>query len=301
MVFGMFGGAAIDAQVEGLKQGGSSAFTDPYEAVQTLSALVRFRRWSLQGLRPPEESEIDAARITAVAAAARADGRRFLLAAEAQAVLEAAGIPRPQVRTCRTMDEAVRAAEAIGYPVVMKVVSRDILHKSDAGGVVLGLDDRQEVLDAYEAILHNCRERVPGARIDGVEVCEMVAKGVETIVGARRDANFGPVVMFGLGGIYVEVMKDVVFRALPLDRCEASAMLEQIKSYPLLLGVRGERRKDTEVVVETVLRVGTILRRCPEISDIEVNPLVVYEQGHGARAVDARILLTEGQGGGGHG
>jgi acetyltransferase len=301
MVFGMFGGASVEAQVEQLKQGGSSAFTDPYEAVQTLAALVRFRRWSRQGLRPPEEVEIDAARIDAVAAAARADGRRFLLAPEAQTVLEAAGIPRPQVRTCRSMDEAVRAAEAIGYPVVMKVVSRDILHKSDAGGVVLDLDDRQEVLDAYEAILHNCRTRVPGARIDGVEVCEMVAKGVETIVGARRDANFGPVVMFGLGGIYVEVLKDVVFRALPLDRREAAAMLEQIKSYPLLLGVRGERRKDTETAVETILRVGTILRRCPDISDIEVNPLVVYEQGHGARAVDARILLTEREGGGGHG
>jgi len=301
MVFGMFGGATIEAQVEALKQGGSSAFTDPYEAVQTLAALYRFRRWSQLGLRPPDEVSIDAGRIDAVAAAARADGRRFLLASEAQVVLEAAGIPRPQVRVCRSMDEAVRAAEAIGYPVVLKVVSRDILHKSDAGGVALDLDDRQEVLDAYEAILHNCRARVPGARIDGVEVCEMVAKGVETIVGARRDASFGPVVMFGLGGIYVEVMKDVVFRALPLDRREAGAMIEQIKSYPLLLGVRGERRKDTGIVVETILRVGAILQRCPEVSDIEINPLVVYEQGRGARAVDARILLAEGQGGGGHG
>jgi acetyl coenzyme A synthetase (ADP forming)-like protein len=293
IVFGLFGGARVDEQLGVVKRSGASAFDEPYEAVQCLGALYRYRAALAEPPEPFATPEIDAARITAIAAQARADGRRFLLAAEGSAVLDAAGIPRPKTRVARTIGEAVRFAEEIGYPVVLKVVSRDILHKSDAGGVVLDLENRDEVIGGYEAILQSCRERAPQAKIDGIEVCEMVAKGVETIVGARRDAGFGPIVMFGLGGVYVEVMKDVTFRALPLGRREAAGMLEQIKSYPLLLGVRGEKRKDTETAVEAVLRVGAILERCPDIADIEVNPLVVYEQGRGSRAVDARILLGD--------
>ena len=301
IVFGLFGGGRVEGELDALRRTGASAFDEPYEAVQCLGALVRYRDWLLHRHGGEETAPIDAARIQTAANRARSDGRRFLLAQEASAVLDAAGIPRPKSRVARTMEEAVRLAEELGFPVVLKVVSRDILHKSDAGGVALHLDNRAEVVDAYEAILHSCRTRVPGAVIEGIEVCEMVEQGVETIVGARRDASFGPVVMFGLGGIYVEVMKDVAFRSLPLDRREAAAMLEQIKSYPLLLGVRGEKRKDTATVLDAILRVGAILQQCPDISDIEVNPLVVYEQGRGARAVDARILLTEREGGGCHG
>jgi acetyltransferase len=172
------------------------------------------------------------------------------------------------------------------------VVSRDILHKSDAGGVALNLDNRKEVLDAYEAILQNCKAYKADAVIDGIEVCEMVKPGTELIVGARRDASFGPIVMCGLGGIYVEVMKDVVFRGLPLNKREVMKMLQEIRSFPLLLGVRGEARKDIEGVVDTIIKVGTIIRKCPRITDIEINPIVVYEQERGLKAVDARILIT---------
>jgi acyl-CoA synthetase (NDP forming) len=177
----------------------------------------------------------------------------------------------------------------------MKIVSRDIIHKSEAGGVALDLDDRNELMDAYAAILHNARNYNSAARIDGVEVAEMVCSDIETIVGARRDLAFGPIVMFGLGGIYVEVMRDIVFRAFPLGRNETLKMIGQIRSYPLLLGVRGEKRKDIDTVADTIVRVGTVLKRCADISDIEVNPLVVYEQGRGAKAVDVRILLTKPQ------
>jgi acetyltransferase len=300
-VFCLFGGKRVDEHVDRLKRGGVAAFADPYDAVSCLGTLYAFRR-GLEGRFEREAVvEIDAARIDAVAAQARADGRRFLLAPEAQAVLDAAGIPRPRTRLARSLDEAVRCAEELGYPVVMKVVSRDILHKSDVGGVALDLENRKEAIEGYEAILNNCRTRVPDAALDGIEVAEMAAPGVETIVGARRDASFGPIVMFGLGGIYVEVMKDVAFRAPPLDAREVRSMLKQIRSYPLLLGVRGEAKKDVDAVVDAVLRVGAILRRCPAVADVEVNPLVVYEQGRGARAVDARILLTESEGGAGHG
>jgi acyl-CoA synthetase (NDP forming) len=177
----------------------------------------------------------------------------------------------------------------------MKVVSRDILHKSDAGGVALDLVDKNEVVDAYQAIMRNCRAYNANAVIGGVEISEMVASGTETIIGARRDRTFGPIIMFGLGGIYVEVMKDVAFRALPINRKEVMAMVKEIRAYPLLLGVRGEEKKDVDRVVDTIIKVGTILQNCRGISDIEINPLVVYEHGRGVKAVDVRILLSSGK------
>jgi acyl-CoA synthetase (NDP forming) len=195
----------------------------------------------------------------------------------------------------RDLDEAVRAAETIGYPVVMKVVSRDIMHKSDAGGVALNLENRDEVVDAYQAILQSCLRYKPDASIQGVEVVEMVRPGVETIVGARQDPSFGPVAMFGLGGIYVEVMKDVSFRAAPVGARLAREMIGSIRSYPLLLGVRGERRKDIGAAADVIMRLGQLISECREITDIEVNPLMVYDYGEGAKAVDVRILFhTQG-------
>ena len=144
---------------------------------------------------------------------------------------------------------------------------------------------------AYEAIIQNARAYKPDAAIDGIEICEMVTAGTELIVGARVDNSFGPIVMCGLGGIYVEVLKDVVFRGLPLNKKEVIAMLKEIKSYPILLGVRGERQRDIEGVIDTIIRVATIIKECKKITDIEINPIVVYEQSAGIRALDARILI----------
>jgi len=200
----------------------------------------------------------------------------------------------PQSALARTLDEAVRHAQEIGYPVVLKVVSRDILHKSDVGGVALDLDNAQEVSDAYSAILHNCRTHQPNAIIDGVEVAQQVQPGTQIIIGTRRDPSFGPILMVGLGGIYVEVMKDVSFRALPISRQEAFDMLKELKSYPVLLGVRGEEQRDIETIVDVMVRVGALLQACKEIADIEINPLIVYERGQGGIAVDARVLLVQG-------
>jgi acyl-CoA synthetase (NDP forming) len=174
----------------------------------------------------------------------------------------------------------------------MKVVSKDILHKSDAGGIALDLENDEEIISAYEAIMRNCRAHVPHAVIEGVEISEMVQPGTEMIVGARIDGSFGPTVMVGLGGIYVEVMKDVSFRATPLGRGEIMAMIKQIRSYPLLLGVRGEKTRDINALVDTIIKIGAVIRNCKGISDIEINPLVLYEQGMGARTVDVRIILS---------
>jgi acyl-CoA synthetase (NDP forming) len=203
------------------------------------------------------------------------------------------GLSMPQSIVAHDLDEAVQAAEKIGYPVVMKVVSKDIIHKSDAGGVALDLLNKGEVIDAYQAIMRSCRAYRKDSLIEGIEVMEMVRPGVETIIGARQDGAFGPIVMFGLGGIYVEVMKDVAFRAAPISRKEAYDMVSDIRAYPLLLGVRGEKRKDIDGIVEVAIRLSNLIDLCRDITDIEINPLVVYDHGDGVKAVDVRILFKD--------
>ncbi|MFC1572021.1 acetate--CoA ligase family protein [Candidatus Eisenbacteria bacterium] len=300
LLFSVFGGAMSEEAVGSLTKERVPVFGDVYETVACLGGLYSYYRHLKDRSETVDEAEIDVAAIEEVIQGARADRRGFLLAHEGQRLMDAAGIALPASTVARTIDEAVAFAEKAGYPVVLKIVSRDILHKSDAGGVALDLENRDEVVDAYQAIMRSCRERVPDARITGIEVSEMVRAGVELIVGARRDASFGPIVMFGLGGIYVEVMKDVTFRAVPLNRAEAIEMMKEIRAYPLLLGVRGEERKDIPCVVDTIIRLATIIRKCEGISDIEVNPLVVYEQGQGARAVDVRVMLSSAEGGRSH-
>jgi len=295
LVFSLFGGGKIEYYLNEFRKKDIPAFEDVYEAASLLGAMFSYYRTRRGGFPPVQEYNLDSAKIDEIIKKVRADNRTFLLTAEAQEIMRIAGIPIPASRIAHNLDEAVRFAEEIGYPVVMKIVSRDIIHKSDAGGVALDLEDRDEVIDAYEAIMHNTRAYKPDAKIDGIEVDEMVQDEIETIVGARRDRAFGPVVMFGLGGIYVEVMKDIAFRAFPLDRNETQKMISQIRSFPLLLGVRGEKRKDIDAVADSIVKVGTILQKCKDITDIEINPLVVYSQGEGVRAVDVRILLSKPQ------
>jgi acetyl coenzyme A synthetase (ADP forming)-like protein len=271
IVFALFGGARIETLIRELRSEGIPVFGE-----QTAY-------------------DIDLKRIRQVLGRAGAEGRGFLLAHEAAEVALALGLRMPRSILSRDLDEAVRAAETLGYPVVMKIVSKDIVHKSDAGGVALGLENRDEVVDAYQAIIRSCLRYKPDAVMEGVEVVEMVRPGVETIVGARQDPSFGPVAMFGLGGIYVEVMKDVSFRAAPITARVAREMIGSIRSYPLLLGVRGERRKDIAAAADVVMRLGQLIAECREITDMEVNPLMVYDYGEGVKAVDVRILFhTQG-------
>ena len=296
IVFSLFGGERIEAVIRDLRGEGIPVSGDVYEAVSSLGALYRVRRWMRQRAEPTEAVDLPIAEIRRTLDVARADGRTFLLAPEAEQVAAHLGLDMPKSILARNLDEAVRAAGEVGYPVVMKIVSKDIVHKSDAGGVALDLENEDEVVDAYQAILRSCRAHVPDAVIDGVEVVEMVRPGVETIVGARQDPSFGPVVMFGLGGIYVEVMKDVSFRAAPVGRSTAREMVSDLRSYPLLLGVRGESRKDIEAIADVVVKLSHLIDQCREIADIEVNPLIVYDHGQGTRTVDMRILIKQPKG-----
>lgn len=293
VLFVTVGGAQTEQCITTLNKKNVPVFGDVYEAVSCLGRLIAHHRYQRQYAERYEDAAIDAAAIEAIARTAIREDRYFLLAHEAQRVMDIVGIPVPTSRIARTIEDAVKAAEAIGYPVVMKIVSRDIIHKSDAGGVALNILNKDEVIDAYQVIIRNCREYKPDGHIEGVEVSEMLQKDVETIIGARRDTIFGPIIMFGLGGIYVEVMKDVAFRALPLSRPEIISMIKETRSYPLLLGVRGEARKDIESVIDTIIKLGVLVRKCSVIADIEINPLMVYEEGTGAKAVDVRILLAQ--------
>ena len=297
IVFSLFGGERVENAIARLRPAGIPAFPDVYEAVSCLGALHRSWRYLRAPQEEPPQVKLDTEAIKQVINRARAEGRRFLLAHEARQVADILGIATPRSIVAHNLDAAVSAAEEIGYPVVMKVVSKDIIHKSDAGGVALNLENKDEVIDAYQAILRSCHAYNPQAIIQGVEVAEMVQQGVETIIGARQDPSFGPIVMFGLGGIYVEVMKDVSFRAAPIGRRTAHAMIGEIRSYPLLLGVRGEKRKDIDAIADVAVRLSVLIDRIRDITDVEINPLVAYEHGKGVKAVDIRILFRKAQGG----
>jgi acetate---CoA ligase (ADP-forming) len=291
IIFSLFGGDKLETIVRTLRTEGVPVFSDIYDGVSCLGALYRSWRNLNAEDEAKTEIEIDVVAVEEILDDARQQNRGFLLADEAQRMASVLGLTMPRSIIAGGLDEAVQAADEIGYPVVMKAVSKDIIHKSDAGGVALDLEDKNEVIDAYQAIMRSCLSYKPDALIQGVEVVEMVKPGVETIIGARQDASFGPIVMFGLGGIYVEVMKDVAFRAAPISQREARAMISDIRSYPLLLGVRGEKRKDIDGIAEVAMKLGALVDRCRDITDIEINPLVVYEHGQGVKAVDVRILF----------
>jgi acyl-CoA synthetase (NDP forming) len=297
IVFSFFGGEKIEESIVRLRSKDIPAFSDVYSAVSCLGALHENYRNASYSQRDCDvdasKMAIDYGYIKKIVSKALEDGRQSLLADEAFDVMRAAGIMVPRSRVAGSLDEAVKFADEIHYPVVLKVVSADILHKSDAGGVVSHIDNKKELMDAYEAIRFNCKKHFPKARISGIEVSEMVSGSVEMIAGAIRDKSFGPVVMAGLGGIYVSVMDDVSFRAFPIGREEIMHMLGETKAYRLLLGVRGEERRDINSLVDTITRLGVILSKNPQISDLEINPLVVFEDGGGVKALDVRILLSK--------
>ena len=296
IVFSLMGGEATAEYGRAARKRQIPVVDEVYDSVSSLGAAFRYKKYledESQSTEIIDKPDFDVASIISIVDNAKKQGRYFLLAPEAQKVMDIAGITIPRSIPARTIKDAVKAANTIGYPVVMKVVSKDIIHKSDAGGIALDLENEKEIADAYGAIIENCKAYAPSAMIEGVDISEMVGEGTELIVGARIDHTFGPIVMIGLGGIYVEVMKDVSFRAVPLDKTEVIRMIKEIRSYPLLLGVRGEKRKDIESVITTIMKLGMIIRYCKGIADIEINPLVVYEQESGAKAVDVRIILTK--------
>jgi acetyl coenzyme A synthetase (ADP forming)-like protein len=211
---------------------------------------------------------------------------------EAVKILAMYGLPVvPSVMTT-SPDEAVSAARKIGYPVVMKVVSDDIIHKSDVGGVVLDVGSAEEAERTYEAIVENIMKINPETSIRGIQVSKMISSGEEVILGVKRDPLFGPVIMFGLGGLYVEVFRDVSFRVAPVDEIIADGMIKQIKSYKILNGIRGRARRDITAIKECLMRLSQLAVECSQIEEMDINPLIVLEEGKGCYVADARIKLS---------
>jgi acyl-CoA synthetase (NDP forming) len=221
---------------------------------------------------------------------ARTQGRKILTEVESKQLLEEAGIPIVRARLATSRDAAVQAARDVGFPVVLKVVSPQITHKSDVGGVKLDLKSPEEVAAAFDEIMAAARRAAPDAAIDGVSVQQMARPGIEVIVGVSTDPQFGPVIMFGLGGILVEVLKDVSFRIIPIASRDARQMIHEIKGFPLLEGYRGQDPADLAALESLLLRVSGFVEQQPEVSELDLNPVFAYKDG--ALAVDARIVLS---------
>ena len=227
---------------------------------------------------------------TAIIDRARTQGRKILTEVESKQLLEEAGIPAARAHLATSRDAAVKAARDIGFPVVLKVVSPQITHKTDVGGVKLDLKSSEEVAAAFDEIMAAARRAAPDAAIDGVSVQQMARPGIEVIVGVSTDPQFGPVIMFGLGGVLVEVLKDVSFRIIPIAARDARQMIREIKGFPLLEGYRGQEPADLAALESLLLRVSEFVEQQPEVSELDLNPVFAYKDG--ALAVDARIVLS---------
>lgn len=215
--------------------------------------------------------------------------RKCLLETEAKTICMEYSIPVTRFKLARNEAEAVKFAEDIGFPAVLKIVSPDIIHKSEVGGVMLNLYNGENVRDAYKQIMNNVRKHKKYAKIVGVIVQEMAAPSTEVIVGAVKDPQFGQTLMFGLGGVFVEILKDVTFRIAPITIEEACEMLKEIKAYPLLKGYRNMPQADVEAIVKILVNTSRLVTEHLEIKEIDLNPIIVYEKG--AKTVDARIIL----------
>jgi acyl-CoA synthetase (NDP forming) len=220
---------------------------------------------------------------------ARKEGRIMLTEIEAKQLLKGAGISVVDTRLAKSKTEAIAIAKEIGLPVVMKIASADVVHKSDAGGVKLGLKTVTQVGKAYDEIMKSVKVAFPNAKIEGVSVQAMARQGVEVIIGMSKDAQFGPVLMFGLGGVLVEILKDVSFRIVPLVKRDAREMIREIKGFPLLQGYRGSEPVDIENLENMLLKVSEFVEKAPEVKELDLNPIFAYKDG--AVAVDARVIL----------
>jgi 4-hydroxybutyryl-CoA synthetase (ADP-forming) len=291
MLAALMGLAEGTKNKEILSEGGIPHFMYAESAIQTLEGMHRFRDWLKRSAGRPKAFNADKKKVRTLFDNMRKSGRMNLVEEEGYEVLAAYGFATPKTVLADSAERCVDASNNIGYPVVMKIASQDIIHKSDAGGVKVGLANDEQVRTAFNAILQNAKTYKPDANIKGVLVQEMVRSGKEIILGAKQDPIFGPLVMFGLGGIYVEVLRDVVFRLAPIDENEASRMVHSIKTLNLLKGVRGEKPSDLGALVDSLQRLSQLVTEFPEIEEFDINPLLVLEEGKGVRTVDVRISL----------
>jgi acetyltransferase len=271
-----------------LHEAGVPAYIFPESAARALAGLCRYRRWLQRPVQEPATFDVDRQRVRDLLDHAAEAGRARLLEHEALAVFAAYGIPVVEHRVAGDEDEAARAADEIGYPVVVKALSADIVHKSELGVVRVDLRDEAGVRDAVRGITDAAREA--GAALEGLLVERFHQAGKETIVGMTQDPSFGPVLMFGLGGIYVEALKDVTFRVQPVSEIDAREMIDSLRARRILEGVRGEAGVDRDLLVEVIQRVSQLVGEHHRIAELDINPFLARPEG--GVALDARIRLT---------
>lgn len=277
-----------------LSDGNIPHFMYAEPAIKTLNAMYSYRDWLGSARASPREFKVDKQRVKALFDNITQQGRKNVLEEEGYEVLSSYGFSTPRNFLGTTEEECTIAArDKIGYPVVMKIVSPDIIHKSDAGGVKVGLKNDDEVRAAFKEISNNAKKYKSNAQIKGILVQEMITSAKEIILGSKKDPLFGPLIMVGLGGIYVEILKDVVFRLAPIDEHEAEKMVESIRAIKLLKGIRGEPPSDLAAVVDCLQRLSQLITDFPEIEEFDINPLLVLERGKGVRVADVRIGLKK--------
>jgi len=287
------GEAKVEVGIRILKEYDVPNYSFPERASLAFRAMSQYRGITERTDPVYEKFDVDIKAAKKVIDGAKADGRYAIGDAEAWNILKAYGLKIPKSSLAKNADEAVELAGEIGYPVVMKIASPDILHKTDVGGVKVGLESADQVRDAYDLMIYRTERYLPEAQIWGCQVQEMAPPGgLEVLIGMNRDPQFGPLVTFGLGGIYVEVLKDVTFRVAPFTRLDAQAMLSEIRSKALLDGVRGKPAVDKEAIVDVLLRMGQLVQDFPEIAEFDINPLIVYPKEQGVIAIDMRLVLA---------
>lgn len=289
------GGDKCEVAMKWLVENGVPAYGAPDLAVNAMAALKEYDTIRKLVSEPTSSGPaVDTKPAREIIARARAEGRTSLTEIEAKDVFAAYGMPVTNTRLARTEEDAVKLAKEISFPIVMKIVSPDILHKSDAGGVKVNIKDEAGVRDAFRTIMTNAKAYKADANIHGIAIQEMAPWGTEIILGSVNDPTFGPTVMFGLGGIFVEVLKDVTFRVAPVSPNQAERMLDEIRGAPILAGVRGEAPRDRKVLADVVSRYSNLIVDLQdEVAESDANPVLVYEQGKGLKVVDARIILKK--------
>jgi acetate---CoA ligase (ADP-forming) len=286
----LMGRAGLPEGRADLRDAGIPAYIFPESAARSLAAMHRYGEWVKRPAGEIRQFDVDDGTVAEIIATAQESGTDYLERNAVLAILDAYGVATLRAGGAATADEAAEAARQIGLPVVLKIDSPDIVHKTDVGGVVLDLRTEQDVRVAFEAMMQRIAESMPDARLDGVTVERYVKGGRETIIGVSHDPSFGPVVMFGLGGIYVEAVKDVTFRVQPVSDIDAQEMIRSIRGVKLLEGIRGEAPSDMEILQETVQRISQLVGDHPAILEMDINPFVVFEKG--GLVVDARIRVA---------
>ncbi len=285
------GEADVSVGIEVLQRNRIPHYQLPESMADSLSCVFQFHNDLSKVTSSVDFSDVNKEKAHAILDAALKNNRDYLPEDEASQVLRAYGLQMHAKYVATTPEEIPAVAKKTGYPLVMKVISDDVVHKFDVGGIVLNITSETEAQEAFVSITNSVKKHMPNAVIKGVLVTKMIPEGEEVILGIKRDPSFGPVIMFGLGGLYVEIFRDVSFRVAPVSPEEVTTMMEQIIAYPILNGARGRQLRDINSIKDCILRLSKLALDCPQIQELDINPLIVLNENEGSFVADAKIML----------